>query len=170
MRILIANIISFIAQMFLLYATSRKTKHDMLFFMNVFSVIVCISTSILGGYTGVILNIIGIIRNLCVMKEINNRTLNWFLILLALVLGFLFNQSGIVGILLLFAAFQENVIILNPNNSIIVLKLSSAFASFCWAAFAFYIKDYTNATFNTVNTISYLLFVFKQLKEEKQSV
>ena len=80
-------------------SSTRKTPKSVLWVQNASQLFYCIGAIILKGYSGAVQNVVSIIRNLIVIRDINSRFLEWTLLILGVFLGLFFNNLGGVGLL-----------------------------------------------------------------------
>ncbi len=79
--ILLANILTLIAQLVSFYASTRKSKHQVLFFQNIFMLIISVASYLLKGYSAIVTNVVCVIRNCLSMKGISSLWITYSLIL-----------------------------------------------------------------------------------------
>ena len=162
--VVIANIFSLVAQGFSLFASTRKEKEKILIFQSIFLVITSISSCLLKGYSAVVLNIIGIIRNILSIKKIDNKIINYLLIACSLIFGIIFNNNSFLGYLIIAANLSQSIVILNKNSTTKDVQMVYLFSALCWAAFNLVIKNYVGTAFNIVGAFSYLLNILSKNK------
>ncbi|MCR5067804.1 MAG: YgjV family protein [Erysipelotrichaceae bacterium] len=159
--LLIANAITLLAQFVNLYASTRKSKKDILIWQCCFMALVGGASWLLKGYSAVVTDILGIIRNLIIIKGIENRTVDIIQIILCIVLGVYFNNNALLGYLPIIASISQSLLLLNRNARTRHVQMVCAFSSFCWAGFNIGIGSYVGAVFNTLAAVSYLLTMFR---------
>ena len=98
-NILIANILAFIAQMISIYMSTRNNKGKILSVQIVSMVLLSLSSFLLKGYSAVVIDALAIVRNIVVLKQIQNRYLDLSFVILTVVLGVAFNNRGFIGLL-----------------------------------------------------------------------
>lgn len=164
MDIIIANIITVIASLFLLYASSRKDRKQTLIFQIAFLFTVSVANIFLKTYTAIVVNMIGIVRNLLVLADKNKLSYNIILLVLSLVIGIIVNTNGLLGYLPIIANGEETIVILNQRSKVEHIKIAGAISCFLWTIFMFVCKNYTGAFFNLVTAITYISYLFKKNK------
>ena len=163
--VLIANILTLVAQGFSLAASTRKKKEEILIFQSIFLAIVSTSSCILGGYSAIVPNAIGIIRNILTIKKINSNKINYLLIACLIIFGIIFNNNGILGYLIIVANLIQSTAILNKNSLAKDVQIACCISSLCWTIFNISIKSYVGAIFNIINAASYLFNALSKRKE-----
>lgn len=121
---------------------------------------------LLQGYSGAVQDAVSLIRNLVVLTGRQNRVLSVLFVAASLILGFLFNNRGVIGVLPIVASVQYAVVVLNPKTSEWILKASIFFNTVCWAIYSFYLYNYVNAIANVVIAVTalYQLVVSKKIR------
>jgi membrane-associated HD superfamily phosphohydrolase len=163
--VIIANIFTLIGQGFSLIGSTRKKKEEILIFQSIFMAIVSISSCLLGGYSAIVPNIVGIIRNILSIKKLYNEKINYILIVCTVIFGIILNNNGILGYLIIVANLVQSTVILNKNSSTKDVQMVCCFSSLCWAVFNIAIKSYVGAVFNIFNAGSYLFNALSKRKE-----
>ncbi|MBO4537275.1 MAG: YgjV family protein [Erysipelotrichaceae bacterium] len=163
--LLTANAITLLAQLVNLYASTRKNKKDILLWQCVFMVLIGVTSWLLKGYSAVVTDILGIIRNLIIIRGIENRTVDIIQIVLCIVLGVYFNSNGLIGYLPIIATISQSLLLLNRNVRTDHVQLVCAFSSVCWTGFNLGIGSYVGALFNALAAVSYLATMFREKKD-----
>ena len=159
--VLIANGLTLLAQLANLYAASRKNKNDILFWQCIFMLMIGITSFLLKGYSAVVTDVLGIIRNLIIIKGIENRTVDIIQMILCITLGIYFNSNGFIGYMPIIATISQSLLLLNRNARTESVQLICAFSSLCWVIFNLGIGSYVGAVFNAMAAISYLVTMFR---------
>ncbi len=162
LTMLIANGLTLLAQLVNLYAASRKSKNDILLWQCIFMVLIGITSFLLKGYSAVVTDVLGIIRNLIIIRRIENRTVDIVQMILCIVLGIYFNNNGFIGYLPIVATISQSLLLLNRNARTEAVQLVCAFSSLCWVIFNLGIGSYVGALFNALAAVSYLVTMFRQ--------
>ncbi len=159
--LLIAHGFTLIAQLVNLYASTRKKKNDILIWQCVFMALIGITSYLLEGYSAVVTDILGIIRNLIIIKGIENKSVDIIQMVLCIILGVYFNNNGLIGYLPIVATISQSLLLLNRRARTESVQLVCAFSSICWAVFNLGIGSYVGAVFNGLAAISYLITMFR---------
>ena len=167
-EVLLANILTIIGETALFVASTRKNKKDILIFQIVCMFLTSISSWLLKGYSGIVMGVLGIIRNILSIKNIGSRALSYIVISSSIVFGCLFNSNGFIGYLAILANVSQSLFILNRKASTRQIRLACAFSSMCWFAFNLAIKGYAGAAFNSANASSYVYNAIKQPEKKKE--
>ncbi|MBR4471674.1 MAG: YgjV family protein [Erysipelotrichaceae bacterium] len=167
-EVLIANILMIIGEAILFIASSRKNKKTILIYQIVSMLVMTVASYLLKGYGAIVMDVIGITRNLLSINGIASRWLTYLFISAAIIFGILFNNKGLLGYLPIVANVSQSLIIINRKSTARQIRFVCAFSSFCWAIYNFAIKGYAGVITNLVNSISYLYHAIR-MKEEDRS-
>lgn len=167
-EVLIANILMVIGEAILFIASSRKNKKTILIYQIVSMLVMTVASYLLKGYGAIVMDVIGITRNLLSINNIASRWLTYFFISAAIVFGLLFNNKGFLGILPILANVSTSLIIIDRKSTARQVRFVCAFSSFCWAIYNFAIKGYAGVVTNFINCFSYLYHAIS-MKEENKS-
>lgn len=164
--ILIANIIALIASLLMVYTGYIKKKERILFFQTIQIGLSVISNIILGGITGAIINILGLIRNILCYKEKLNKVAQWILIILSVLLGVYFNNLALIGLL----PIVSNVVYILFMNikDVTKFKYLIIFTMTMWLIYDIYIMSYTSAVFDLGNIIANIISIIQIKKSDKK--
>lgn len=133
---------------------SRKSASQLLFFQCITQLFYAFSTVILGGYSATIQNIVGIVRNLLAIRNVNNRFLTVFLIILPVVLGIAVNTIGPVGLLPVIANLFYSVSVFRFHDRERPLKYCLLVNLVLFAVFNAFILNYVNMISNVIVIIT----------------
>lgn len=150
--IIIGNLVSLIAVFFAILNGTRKTKKEMIVCDIGSASFYTIADLILKGYSGVVQNAVGILRNLAALYLPDKKYISWFLVVAAVVLGIYFNNRGLIGLLPVASSCWYSICIIDKNASHQKMKVSLILNS---TAFLIY----SAVLLNLVGVISNLLVV-----------
>lgn len=169
--VILGNVISFIGAMIMISTGFIKKKNHILYAQCVQLGFMGTGNFILGGITGAISNVIGILRNLLGLHI--KFTLAWKLLFISIeaVFVILFNKVGIIGWLPFVAAFIF-ITFLNTKNER-VFKTAIIFSQIMWGLYDLYIMNYAAMTFDILtvgSNIVGIIAITRSIKasEEKQ--
>ena len=162
--VLIANLLTLIAQLVSFYASTRKSRTQVLFFQNVFMLIISAASYLLKGYSAIITNIVCVIRNSLSMKGISSSYITYGLIAFSIIFGTMVNQNGLLGYLPILANIIQTLAILDEKAGVRKVKIACGIACLLWTTFNWSIQSYVGSFFNLFNGLSYL---YNGLKEKE---
>ncbi len=160
--ILLANLLTLIAQLVSFYASTRKNKKQVLFFQNVFMLIISVASYLLKGYSAIITNVVCVIRNCLSMKGIRSWWITYGLILFSVVFGTIVNRNGYLGYLPIIANIIQTLAVMDEKAGVRRVKISFGIACLMWTTFNWSIQSYVGSFFNLFNGIAYLINGWKE--------
>ena len=149
-NIVIGNVCSILAMVTDSISATRKTAKAVLHIQNLSQLIYCIGTIVLGGYSGAVQNVVSILRNFVAIRNIKNKFLEWLLVSLGVILGLVFNNLGLMGLLPVVANLQYTLAVFRFQDNDRALKISFAIAVGLFALFNL-------AIYNVVGVLSNLV-------------
>ena len=135
-------------------STTRKNTKGMLWMQTLGQLLFGIGTFVLGGYSGVVQNVVSILRNFVAIRGIRNSFLEWTLVALGVVLGIAFNNLGFVGLLPVLANLQYTLVIFRFREQERILKISFSVFVVLLAVFNLAIYNVVGAVMNVVVLIT----------------
>ena len=99
MDLILGNFFSLLAMVSDSFSSSRKTVRSMLLVQCLGLFFFAVSSICLKGYSAAVQNVVSIFRNLLASSKYQSKKLEWFMVGLAVVLGLLFNNLGLIGAL-----------------------------------------------------------------------
>ena len=165
--IILGNACSLLAMLADSYSSTRKTTKGVLWVQNVSQVLYGASTIFLKGYSASVQNAVSLLRNLVAIKKINSKILEWFLVILGVVLGIVFNNLGWIGYLPILANLQYTLAIFKYKDNERAIKISFAICVVLFIIFNFLIQNYVGFCSNIVILITTLVAVFRKKNVEE---
>ena len=163
-NIIVGNIFSFVAMILLFAATSKNNNIELLKIQGISHFFFALAGMVLKGYSGVIQDSVGFIRNMLMLVNINTKITRFVLLFIAVFLGIYFNNSSYIGILPIIGTFQYTIISTIKNISNNMLKYSMIINSLLMIIYSAYINNYVNIFTNILVIIISLLSVLKSKK------
>ena len=165
-NIIIGNVIAFVASILMVYSGVLKEKKKILYMQNIQIGLSSIGNLILGGINGAIINTLGCIKNILYYKDKLRFKEKIIITIIATILSFIFNNSGIIGLLPLV-----NTIFymwLMNENDIIKFKALIIFTALLWLIYDFSIKSYVSSIFNFMYIIANIISIIQIVKQNKE--
>ena len=159
--IIIGNICSLCAMVSDTISATRKKKNEILAVQIISQVFYGVGTLVLKGYSGVVQNAVAILRNLTAIRNINNKLVEWTLVILGVLLGVVFNNRGLLGLLPVVANLGYSIAVFQCKNNEKVLKLVFIASSLMFSVFSYAIQNYVGVTGNTIVAISAAISMIK---------
>lgn len=145
-RVLIGNIVALVGAVIMVLTGFLKTKKQILAAQCVQYVVLSTSNAVLGAFTGITANIVGVARNLfCAKKKF---TTPWKLVFIAAQLALLlaFNADGWLGLLPAAATCAYTWFLDLKDEK--KLKAVIIFTVLLWAVYDFLFKNYVTFAFD----------------------
>lgn len=166
-NIVLGNIIALIASLIMVYTGVIKTKKKIVFVQMVEILLFALSSFILGGYSGTVVNIICAIRNWLSYKDRLGFKEKFLLVVVGGFISIYFNNLGLIGLLpviglVVYTCFMN-------IKDVVKFKLLNIFVIFMWAIFDFCIMSYTSfiLDFMTIITSINAIIVLKKRQVSK---
>ena len=150
MRILIGNIISLAAMILLFSAASKKDNYELIRLQGMSHIAFAAAGLFMQGYSGVIQDIIGFLRNFLILNEKNTDKVKILLLLCGVIFGLYFNNKGIIGMLPVFGTFQYTTIVSIPGVDNKKIQLSLIINAICMTVYNGILFNYTNVIANVI--------------------
>lgn len=162
--ILIGNLCSLCAIITDSFSGTRKKRSEILGIQIISSVFYSAGTIVLKGYSSTVQSAVAILRNLAAIKNVRSKAVEWTLILLGVVLGFLFNNRGLIGWLPIIANLEYSIAVFRFKDDERRLKIAFIINMLMFFVFGISIKNYVAAVGNIVVTVTTLISLLKTAK------
>ena len=159
--IIFGNICSLLAMATDSISSTRKTPKSVLWVQNASQLFYCIGAIILKGYSGAVQNVVSIIRNLIVIRDINSRFLEWTLLILGVFLGLFFNNLGWVGLLPVIANLQYTIAVFKFHDNERAIKVSFMLGAVMFSVFSLAIWNIVGLFTNLVVGVTTAVYLIK---------
>ena len=124
------------------FSSSRKSARSMLLIQCISQLLYATSAILLKGYSAAVQNLTSILRNIYFVQSKTNKYLEWFLILLPVVLGLIFNNRGLLGLLPVVANLEYSLVMFFFKNDAAKLKLALAVCCAIFVVFYYFLTNY----------------------------
>ncbi len=166
-NIIIGNIISFIAAVFLIMGCIIKDKKKIYIFQILECLTLMVAYVFFESYSGMASLFISAFRNYTVIKNKYSIKVMSFFAVITIVLGLMTNNRGIIGIIPVAATVQYGIC-QKFCTTIIPIKIMIFTNVTLWSIYAFIVQDYPTALFNGIGSISclvsmvYIMFTYRE--------
>lgn len=164
MRLVSGNIIGFISACLMLWVGVLKNKKKILIVQTIQMALSSLSNFILGGFTGMILNVLGCIRNIVCYKGCLTIIWKVMFIVAAIGLSVSVNNLGFIGLLPVIS--NVSYICFMNTKDVVKFKLLLVFTTTLWIFYDFYIQSYAYATLDCASVVAHILAI-RSLKKNK---
>jgi len=163
--LLLGNIICFIGALFMVAIGFIKQREKILIAQSLQFAIMGAGNLILGGVSGFISNMIGLVRNLFCLKHELPLWLGCAFVALQAVLTFSTNSIGLMGWMPVVAALLFTLSINSKNE--VVLKGAIILGEMCWLLYDITMHNYSSVMFDifTIASNAYGIFLLKRGKK-----
>ena len=168
--IIIGNLASFLATITDSISSTRKTAKGMLFMQSISILFYLTASLAFRGYADTVQNVVGLGRNLSAMSEKPRKWLQWLFVVLAVVLGFYFNNQGLLGLLPIVANFQYSVAMFPFAENERALKVSFALLSVLYAVYYAFIYNVVGCVCCLVVVVTTVVYLIKAKRCEANNI
>ena len=167
MTYILSQIIGAIAYSTISFSFFKKKKREILFIQIISYILFTIHYFMLGGTTGAICNILGLIAFILIYYfDKHKKILIAILIPIIVIIAMLTYESGF-SILPIFASVISIVAFLTDSENII--RFIGIISAICWTIYAVVYKSYVALFFETALIISTIIAFKKNYKKEPKS-
>lgn len=167
-EIICGNVASILASITDSISATRKTDKEVLLVQCVSQAFYSAAAIFLKGYSALTQNIVAVGRNLYGVYGRGRKAVEWGLVVLAVVLGIVFNNRGGIGLLPVLANLEYSIAVFQCKGKPRMLKLALAINMFLYTVFNVVILNYTGAILNCIVGIIALIDVFRKGGEESK--
>lgn len=163
-EIIIGNICCLCAMITDSFSGTRKKNSEIMGFQIFGQLFYGVGNIVLKGYSGAVQNAVAILRNFVAMKNIKNKVLEWTLILLGVVLGVVFNNRGLWGLLPVVANLEYSIAIFKFKDNERNLKISFIINLIMFSVYSGVILSFVGVVSNLVIAGTTLISLIKTSK------
>ena len=166
--VIIGNVLSLCAMASDSVSGTRK-KHSQIMAIQIISQLFYGASSIvLKGYSSTAQNAVAIFRNFAAMKNVKSKVIEWTLILAGVVLGFVFNNRGLLGWLPVIANLEYSVAVFRFRDNEKALKISFIINMIMYAVFSAVILNYVGVVSCSVIAVTTAVSLFRTAGKARQ--
>lgn len=165
-NIIIGNLCPLLAMGTNAISSTRKTAKGMLLFQSLSQVIYFGCALILRGYSAAVQNVVSIIRNMVAIKNIKSKVIEWVLIVLGVILGIVFNNRGIIGLIPVLGNLQYTLAIFYLKDNEKLFKLSFLLSLIGFVIFNLAIFNFVGAIADAVVSVTTIIALIKGNKKK----
>ena len=164
-NLIIGNALAFVASVLMVVVGIIKDKKKIIFWQTIEIIFAGVSYIVLGSYTAAINMGISSARNILYYKEKLSTSAKIVLAILYTVLSLVFNNVGLIGIVLLGGSIASLFIVEIKN--VVIFKLFAMLGMFVWAVHDISVQSYVAFIFD-IGTIIALFISMFQIRKEKR--
>ncbi|MBQ1477531.1 MAG: YgjV family protein [Erysipelotrichaceae bacterium] len=166
-EIIWGNIVTFIATVLMSCSGTRDSKRTILLIQEMAMACFVLSGILLQGYSGVVQNIVGMIRNITVLYWPGNTVIGWGLVLSGIVFGILFNNRGIIGLFPVVCSVPFAVMVVLKNEDPVPLKSTMIISSLGYAVYAVVNNNLVGIITNTITAMITGISLYRDIQKKK---
>lgn len=165
--LLLGNAFALIASIIMATSGVVKDGKKFLICQNAQLGLSTISNLILGGYTGALLNVVSIGRNILCYNNKFTKTFKIVIVIIQVVGCLLANNIGWIGLCPLISVLVYTLFLTTDAKK---LKLLTASTVILWAIYDFYIQSYTAFAFDIFTMITNLVGLYRVQKKGEDNI
>ena len=165
MELIIGNLCSLLAMGTDSLSATQKTAKRVLLVQCLSQLFYGVGNIVLKGYSGTVQNAVSILRNFVAIYKIESKFVEWFLLILGVVLGIAFNNLGLVGYLPIAANLIYTLAVFRFKDDERSLKLVFMVTIVMFIIFNFAILNIVGGITNSVVLVSMIIWLVKNLKK-----
>ncbi len=164
--IIIGNLCTLFAMGANAVSSTRKTAKGMLSVQCISQLIYCLSAVVLQGYSAAVQNIVSIFRNVVAIRNVKSKILTWLLVVAGVVLGVVFNNRGLMGLLPVAGNLQYTLAIFWLRDKERLLKLSFLISGISFLIYNVVIYNFVGIIADSVVAVTTAAALHKSIKKK----
>ena len=162
--LIVGNLCTLLAMGSNAISSTRKTAKGVLLMQTLSQGIYCISGIVLKGYSASVQNVVSILRNIAAIRKVNSKVLEWVLVALGLILGIVFNNRGLVGLLPVLGNLQYTLVIFRYPDRQRALKISFLISVLSFAVFNIVLWNFVGVASDLFVSITTAIMLIRDKK------
>lgn len=169
MGLIVGNLFSLFGMVADGVSSSRKTARGMLLVQCLGQLLYSVSAIALKGYSAAVQNVVSILRNLLASSKFRSKTVEWCMVVLAVILGLLFNNLGLIGVLPVVANLEYTLAVFRFRDNERSLKIAFLICVLLYTVFNVIILNIVGAASNVVVAVMTISALIKMAKSKPDS-
>ena len=162
--LIIGNIFSFLASVCTAVSVVKRNKTDFMYWQVGNTICAIMTNLVLHSFSGVTTNSVSLVRNILAYKKKLSFSITLGILTLSIILGFVFNNRGFIGILpVLSSAGYTLCIYLTKNEQQLRYALIADLS--VWATYYLYIQAYPSVVTYMVLNVWTAIQIYRNAKE-----
>lgn len=162
-NLIIGNIFSLLASIFIAVSVIKKNKSDLIWWQILDEVFCILSCGVLYAYAAVTTNAISLVRNILAYQNKLTQKLTWILCALCIFVGLWANNRGIIGLFPIIASASYTIFMFTTKNAQ-QMRWALAFNLILWFIHDAYIQAYPSALTDIVLSLWTCLQIYQNRK------
>lgn len=163
--LIIGNLCNLLAMGANALSSTRKTAKGVLRVQNLSQLMYFITAIVLRGYSAAVQNVVSILRNLAAIRDIKSKAVEWILTAAGVILGIVFNNMGLIGLLPVLGNLQYTLSIFRFKDNERALKMSFLISTVAYVIFNVAIRNYVGAVCDLTVVVTTAVALLKGKKE-----
>ena len=159
--LIVGNLCTLLAMSTNALSSTRKTAKDVLRVQNLSQTIYFVSAMVLGGYSGAVQNVVSVLRNIAAIRNVKSKTVEWVLTVAGVVLGIVFNNLGLLGLLPVIGNLQYTLAIFRAKENERVLKTSFLISTVAYVIYNVVIRNIVGVVSDSIVCITTAVVLIK---------
>ena len=151
------------------FSSTRRSIKGVLWMQNVSQTVYMVSGIVLRGYSAAAQNFVSILRNFVAMRNVKSKTVEWILVVLALVLGIGFNNRSWIGLLPVLGNLQYTLAMFKFRYDEQKLKIFFLINSVTFVIFNFAIQNYVGVLSDMIVVVTTAVVLIKEKIKTKNA-
>lgn len=164
--IIIGNLCTLLAMGANALSSTRKTSKDVLRVQNLSQISYFVSGILLGGYSAAVQNVVSILRNVAAIRNVKSKTVEWILTIAGVVLGVVFNNRGLLGLLPVLGTLQYTLAIFRTKDNERVLKTSFLISSVTYVIYNVVILNFVGVVCDSIVCITTAIVLIRGIRNQ----
>ena len=163
---IVGNLCTLLAMGTNAFSSTRKTAKEVLRVQNLSQIIYFISAIALRGYSAAVQNVVSVFRNVAAIRNIKSKTVEWGLTIAGVILGFAFNNRGLLGLLPVIGNFQYTLAIFRAKDDERLLKISFFISTAAYVAYNIVIRNFVGMVSDSIVLITTAVVLIKEMTKK----
>lgn len=163
---IIGNLSTLLAMATNAFSSTRKTSKDVLRVQNISQAVYFISAIALKGYSAAVQNVVSVLRNVAAIRNIKSKTVEWILTIAGVVLGIVFNNRGLLGLLPVIGNFQYTLAIFRVKGNELLLKISFFISTAAYVAYNIVIHNYVGMVSDSIVLTTTAIVIIREMRKK----
>ena len=164
--LIVGNLCTLLAMGANALSSTQKTSKNVLRVQNLSQACYFASGIALGGYSAAVQNVVSILRNVAAIRNIQSKTVEWILTAAGVVLGIVFNNRGLMGLLPVLGNLQYTLAIFRVKDNERLLKTSFLLSTVTYVIYNVVIMNYVGVACDSFVCITTAIVLLKGIKKK----
>lgn len=149
------------------YSGTRRTRRDMLIAQTFSQFFYIASSLVLKAYSATTQNAVTVLRNIIAIKKDPGKGMAIFLTALPVVLGLVFNNRGLMGLIPIVANLEYSIVVFACPKNANAIKLALVINCIMFSIFNFYVLNFVSAVASIIIAVTTSISIYRSKQEAK---